>query len=203
MRLCSTTGKSDCTSKVKLGPPRGHKPQLEKKRDTPFQKPRYQELSRDTKAPSRDLAKTFTYLLHGAESFLRSCLQLVKKLPAFHGVRRFITALTSVRHLSLSCASPMQSIYPHPTSWRSVLILSTHLRLGLPSGLLRSAFPTKTLYTPSPHPYAPHAQPISLFLILSPSQYWARSTDNLALRYAISSIPPFPLIYFYSSCHRF
>ena len=27
-------------------------------------------------------------------------LQLVKKFPAFHGTRRFITALTSVRHLS-------------------------------------------------------------------------------------------------------
>ena len=29
-------------------------------------------------------------------------LQLVKKFPAFHGTRRFITALTSVCHLSLS-----------------------------------------------------------------------------------------------------
>jgi len=29
-------------------------------------------------------------------------LQLVKKFPAFHGTRRFITALTSVRHLTLS-----------------------------------------------------------------------------------------------------
>ena len=75
-------------------------------------------------------------------------LQLVKKFPAFHGTRRFITALTGVRHLSLSWASPIQSIYPHPTSWRSVLILSTHLRLGLPSGLLPSGFPNKTLYTP-------------------------------------------------------
>ena len=60
-------------------------------------------------------------------------LQLVKKFPAFHGTRRFITALTSVRHLSLSWASPIQSIYPHPTSWRSILILSAHLHLGLPS----------------------------------------------------------------------
>ena len=55
-------------------------------------------------------------------------LQLVKKFPAFYGTRRFITALTSVHHLSLSWASPIQSTYPHPTSWRSILILSTHLR---------------------------------------------------------------------------
>ena len=120
-------------------------------------------------------------------------LQLVKKFPAFHGTRRFITALTSVRHLSLSWATPIQSIYPHPTSWRSVLILSTHLRLGLPSGLLPSDFPTKNLYThPSPHPYAPHAQPISFFSILSPAQYWVCSTNHVAPRYAISSIHPLP-----------
>ena len=118
-------------------------------------------------------------------------LRLVKKFPAFHGTRKLITALTSVRHLSLSWASPIQSTYPHPTSWRSILILSTHLRLGLPSGLLPSGFLTKTLYTPSPHPYAPHAQPISFFSILSPAQYWVRSTNHLAPRYAISSIPPF------------
>ena len=79
-------------------------------------------------------------------------LQLVKKFPAFHGTRRFISALTSVRHLSLSWASPIQSIYPHPTSWRSILILSTHLRLGLPSDLLPSGFPTKTLYAPLSSP---------------------------------------------------
>ena len=79
-------------------------------------------------------------------------LQLVKKFPAFHGTRRFITALTSVRHMSLSWASPIQSIYPHPTSCRSVLMLSTHLRLGLPSGLFLSGFPTKNLYTPLSSP---------------------------------------------------
>ena len=79
-------------------------------------------------------------------------LQLVKKFPAFHGNRRFITALTSVLDLSLPCASPIQSIHPHPTSWRSILILFTHLSLGLPSGLLPSGFPTKTLYTPLPSP---------------------------------------------------
>ena len=106
-------------------------------------------------------------------------LQLVKKFPSFHGTRRFITALTSVRHMSLSWTILIQSIYPHPTSWRSILILPTHLQLGLPSGLFLSGFPTKTLYAPSPHPFAPHAQPISFFSILSPVQYWVRSTDHI------------------------
>ena len=119
-------------------------------------------------------------------------LQLVKKFPAFNGTRRFITALTSIRHPSLSWASPVQSIYSHATSWRSIPILSTPLRLGLPSGFFPSGFPTKTLYTPSPHPYAPHAQPISFFSILSPTQYWVRIPDHLAPCYVIFSIPPLP-----------
>ena len=70
-------------------------------------------------------------------------------------------------HLSLSWASPIQSIYPHPTSWRSILILSTHLRLGLPSDLLPSGFNTKILHTPSPHPCAPHVQSILTYQQLS------------------------------------
>ena len=55
--------------------------------------------------------------------------QLVKKFPLFYGARRFITAFTSARHLSLSWASSIQSIPSRPTSWRSILILSSRLRL--------------------------------------------------------------------------
>ena len=45
-------------------------------------------------------------------------------------------------------ASSIQSIPPHPTSLWSILILSSHLLLCLPSGLFPSGFSTKTLYTP-------------------------------------------------------
>jgi len=38
---------------------------------------------------------------------------------------------------------------PHPISCRSVLILSSHLYLGLPSGLFPSGILSKPLYAPS------------------------------------------------------
>ena len=65
----------------------------------------------------------------------------------------FITAFISARHLSISWASSIQSIPPHPASWIYIEIWSSHLRLGLPTGLFPSGFSTKTLYTPllSPH----------------------------------------------------
>ena len=89
------------------------------------------------------------YLLTSCSRVLEKLtgFQLVKKFPAFYGTRRFITAITSACHLSLSWASSIQSIPPHPVSWRSILI-SSHLRLGLTSGVFPSGFPTKTLYTP-------------------------------------------------------
>ena len=42
------------------------------------------------------------------------------------------------------------------------------------------AFPPRPYTPPSPHPYTPHAQSISCFSILSPAQYWVRSTNHLA-----------------------
>ena len=118
--------------------------------------------------------------------------QLAKKFPAFYGTWRYITAITRTRHLSLSWARSIQSVPSHRTSWRSILIWSCHLRLGLPSGLFSSGFPTKTLYTPPISSIVLHVPPDSLFSIWSPEKYWVRIIDHLALPYVLfftSSLP--------------
>ena len=71
---------------------------------------------------------------------------------------------------------------PHPTSWRPILILSSHLRMGLSSCLLSSGFPTKTLYRSLFSPYVLHVQPNSFFSILPPEQYLVTSTYHSAVQ---------------------
>ena len=54
--------------------------------------------------------------------------------------------------------SQLDTVYtPHPTSWRSILILSSHLCLGLPIGLFPSGFPHQNPLYSSPLPSHKHA----------------------------------------------
>jgi hypothetical protein len=100
----------------------------------------------------------FTYLL----TYLRSWALLeepligqpLKNFPEFYGTRRFITVFTRALHWSLSWALSNQSI----------LILSTHLRLGLPNGLFPSGMQYPISIHLLPHScYMPHpSHPSSL-----------------------------------------
>ena len=103
-----------------------------------------------------------TYSIQNSPSYEANQFSPSQEIPTFYGIRRFITAFTSSCHLSLSWTRVIQSIPPHSTSWKSILILSYHLCLGLPRGL----FPYQNLvYTnPLPHTcYMPHPSHSSRF----------------------------------------
>jgi hypothetical protein len=72
---------------------------------------------------------------------------------------------------------PDQSNPYHPISLISILILSTYLRLGLPSGPFPSGFPINILYTFIFSPFVLHALPISSFLTWSFWLYLEKSTS--------------------------
>jgi len=79
----------------------------------------------------------------------------------------------------LSQLDPVHSLPPHPISWRFILILlSSHLRLGLPSGSFPQVSPPKPCISLSSPPCVLRAPPISFFSILSPVQNWVRRTDH-------------------------
>jgi hypothetical protein len=83
-------------------------------------------------------------------------------------------------HLSLSWAKPIQSIPHNPISPRFILILFSHLFLGLVSRFLSSGFLTNNLCALLFSPFVLHAPPISfslilLFLVHRSSWYVART----------------------------
>jgi hypothetical protein len=72
-----------------------------------------------------------------------------------------------------SILSQINSVHvPHPTYWRTILILPSHLGMGLPSGLFTSDFPTETLYASVLYPYVLHAPPLSFFSFEHSNKIW-------------------------------
>jgi hypothetical protein len=72
--------------------------------------------------------------------------QLLKNFLQFYGTRRFITMFTRAHRWYLFWTTSIQSLPPHPIFLKSILILSNHLRLFLPSGLFSSDYPTTILH---------------------------------------------------------
>ena len=87
--------------------------------------------------------------------------QLVKKFPSFYGTRRFITAFTSACHLSLSWASSIHSILPLPSSWRSIVLLSSPYVWVIQVVSFPQVSPPNSCTCLSSPPYVLHALPIS------------------------------------------
>jgi hypothetical protein len=69
------------------------------------------------------------------------------------------------RYWALSSARSIQSIPPHPIILRSILLLFSHLRVCLSSGLFPSGFATNILYAFLSHAfYRVHVHPHPLLL---------------------------------------
>jgi hypothetical protein len=84
---------------------------------------------------------------------------------------------TRALHWSLSWATWIQSISPHPISLRYILILSSHLRLCLFSCLFHG-FPNKILYAFSFPPFVLHALPMSSPWVNHSNYTWRIFTTN-------------------------
>jgi hypothetical protein len=104
--------------------------------------------------------------------------QLVMKSLAFYG-----TVFTRARHWSLSWArciqfTPFKSIY-----LRSILILSSHLRLCHPSGLFPSDFPIKILYefliSPMDATFPTHLKLLDLITLIIHGQVYKLWSSSL------------------------
>jgi hypothetical protein len=85
-------------------------------------------------------------LTHGAEPFLRSHQLCSYSRSSQHFMELEGSLLCSQEPTTGPYSEPDQSNPSHHIFLRSILILSTHLRHGLPSGLLPSGFPTNILY---------------------------------------------------------
>jgi hypothetical protein len=96
----------------------------------------------------RSYLVTYKREKHGytSPSWEAASLQILRNFPAFCGTGKFISVFTRELHWFLPWARSIQSIPSHPISLRSIAVLSTHLRLGLSSGLFHSGFSTNILY---------------------------------------------------------
>jgi len=69
----------------------------------------------------------FPYLLTPWSRVLLEKLTGLQTVKKFYRIWMFITGVTSASHLSLSWVTSIQSIRPHPTSWWSILILTSRM----------------------------------------------------------------------------
>jgi hypothetical protein len=105
--------------------------------------------------------------------------------------------------LFLSRAKPIQSTPHHTISPRPILILSTHLRLCLPSGLFPSGYPTTNLYAlllSSISATCPAHFILRIILIILGEEYKTRSSLFYSFHHPPFTSSPFgPIILFRSS----
>jgi hypothetical protein len=98
---------------------------------------------------------------------------------------------TSALHWSLSWARSILSIAHHPISLRSNLILSSHLHLGLPSGLYPFGSPTKILHA---FLFSPMC-----YMVCSSHPFWPEHSNYTWWRILVTTL----IMQFYPTSYHF
>jgi hypothetical protein len=107
-------------------------------------------------------------------------VQAIKKFPTFYGTEG-ITVFPRARHWTVSRGRRMYFIFKDSNSSRFTLILSSHLRLGLPSGLFPSGLHTESLceilISPTHTTYLYHLILLDLIVLIFGEEYkwWSPS----------------------------
>jgi hypothetical protein len=94
-------------------------------------------------------------------------VQLLKKVPTFHGGQMFITAYTTASHWSLSGAQSLQSLPSKTICPVHISMLYTHLRFGFHSSPFFLSISSISLINVAYFPFLPHVLPISLFYFIT------------------------------------
>ena len=100
---------------------------------------------------------------------------LINKIPTFCGTCSFITMLTKTRHLPPSGAILIRSPLSRTIFLRSLLILSSHLGLNVPSCLSPSGLTAKILRAFFFSPHTCHVPCLSSLLIRHDTVCWEGS----------------------------
>jgi hypothetical protein len=139
--------------------------------DRPTDRPTNQPINQPTNQPTNQLTPRTRVLPEKLTD-----PYLVKKFPAFYETWKCITTFTSAPYLSLSWVKSIQSMPPHPTSGRSILILSME---QLPA--LMNSYKVQTLI------YSKLTTPMAFDTRVFAENFFFSISQSLAL-----SIPPLP-----------
>ena len=99
-----------------------------------------------------------TYFMENSPSWEANQLSAGQEIPHIFWNPKAHYCFHKCPLLSLSSVSLIQSIPPHPAYLRAILLLLTHLHLGLPSGTFPPGSPPKTCICLSSPPYLLHAR---------------------------------------------
>ena len=124
--------------------------------------------------PTATLTDLLTYSMQQSPSWEANRISVSQEIPRILWDPKVHYCI----HKCLPTVPTLTQVHPVRAPISHCLKIHLTIYACFPSGLFPSGFLTKTLYMPLLSPIRSICPPISFFSILSPEQYWVRSTDH-------------------------